>query len=76
MPKPILKDFPFRDIEPKALCINCEYFDGGGLMADGRPKNDNGDCLNRASPRFTTTVEGTCREFFPCSSRWPDADHG
>lgn len=62
-------------IEPKAICRNCEYFDGGGLSATGDPINENGDCLNRLSPRFTTTSDQTCSKFFPCSTRWPDADH-
>lgn len=61
-------------IEPKALCANCEYFDGGGLTDEGFPKKAAGDCLNRTSPRFTTTVEQTCDKFWPCSTRWPDAD--
>ena len=76
MAKPMLKGFLGRDIEPKALCANCEYFDGGGLTAEGYPRHANGDCLNSASPRFTTTIDNTCVQFFPCSSRWPDADHG
>lgn len=61
-------------IEPKALCRNCEYFDGGGLMKDGQPKNMHGDCHNARAPRFTTTRDDTCNQFWPCSTRWPDAD--
>lgn len=72
-PKPPL--FFDEDIEPVALCANCEYFNGGGLSPEGRPINDNGDCLNSLSPRFTTTIEGSCTHFFPCSTRWPNADH-
>lgn len=64
------------DIEPPAKCGNCEYFDGGGLTAAGFPVHANGDCHNSKSPRFTTSIEQTCPEFFPCSARWPDADHG
>lgn len=65
------------DIEPDPLCRNCEYFDGGGLGADGVPINFEGDCGNRhSSPRFTTNQDQTCKGFWPCSTRWPDADHG
>lgn len=74
--KPQPPKFFDTEIEPKPLCGNCEYFDGGGLMGTGRPKNDNGDCHNTLSPRFTTTQAGSCTRFFPCSTRWPDADHG
>lgn len=65
-----------QDIEPAAKCGNCEYYDGGGLNAAGRPIQARGDCNNCASPRFTTSIEQTCSHFFPCSTRWPDADHG
>lgn len=74
--KPQPPKFFDTEIEPKPLCGNCEYFDGGGLMDTGRPKNDNGDCHNTLSPHFTTTQAGSCTKFFPCSTRWPDADHG
>jgi len=71
-----LTEFFDQEIEPKALCRNCEYFDGGGLGIDGVPKDFHGDCLNRhSSPRFETTQDDTCKGFFPCSTRWPDADH-
>lgn len=70
-----LTEFFGGDIEPKPLCGNCEYFDGGGLMKNGTPKDQNGDCLNEQSPRLTTTQAGTCSQFWPCSTRWPDADH-
>ena len=63
-------------IEPKALCRNCEYFDGGGLRDDGQPINESGDCRNSSSPRFTTTADQFCAVFFPCSTRWPYADDG
>lgn len=69
-----LEKFFDSDIEPKPLCCNCEYFDGGGLSPEGFPLKANGDCLNQASPRLTTTIEGTCIKFWPCSTRWPDAD--
>lgn len=71
-----LSNFFDQAIEPKALCRNCEYFDGGGLTSHGDPVKDNGDCLCRNSPFFTTTAQNTCKKFFPCSTRWPDADHG
>lgn len=63
-------------IEPDALCRNCEYFDGGGLGADGVPINFEGDCLNGSkSSRFQTNQDQTCTGFWPCSTRWPDCDH-
>jgi hypothetical protein len=65
-----------QKIEPAPICRNCEYFDGGGLDAAGIPKNQNGDCLNKQSPNFVINASDTCRHFFPCSTRWPDADHG
>lgn len=65
-----------RDIEPKVLCRNCEYFDGGGLDPQGNPRQEHGDCLNRRAPRFQTHADETCDQFFPCTTRWPDADHG
>lgn len=63
------------DIEPLPLCRNCEYFDGGGLTPDGHPIKEHGDCLNSMSLRFTTSANHSCNKFFPCSTRWPDADH-
>lgn len=66
----------FEGDEPEAKCRNCEYFDGSGLAVDGTPIQDHGDCLNRNSPFFTTSGDKTCGEFFPCSTRWPNADHG
>lgn len=64
------------DEEPEALCRNCEYADFGGIKADGEPASLHGDCHNSESPRFETTADETCIKFFPCSARWPDADHG
>jgi len=61
-------------IEPQALCRNCEYFDGGGLTDEGQPRNSDGDCHNLWSPRFTTSADQFCAAFFPCSTRWPNAD--
>lgn len=69
-----LEQFFDQEIEPKPLCRNCEYFDGGGLGPSGTPRNESGDCINVRSDRFTTTASGSCRMFFPCSTRWPDAD--
>jgi hypothetical protein len=71
-----LSQFFDDGIEPKPLCRNCEYADFGGIKEDGSAYNKTGDCHNRASPRFTTTLDETCNQFFPCSTRWPDADHG
>jgi hypothetical protein len=70
-----LEKFYGCQTEPSALCINCEYYDGGGLRQSGVPFSLHGDCLNSRSPRFQTTADQTCKEFFPCSTRWPDSDH-
>jgi len=71
-----LENFFDQEIEPRPLCGNCEYYDGGGLRHDGNPiKIQGGDCTNRSSPRFQTTANDSCSKFFPCSTRWPDADH-
>lgn len=70
-----LEQFFDADIEPAALCRNCEYYSGNGLLPTGEPRESSGDCLNKAAPRFQTTVNDTCTKFFPCSVRWPDADH-
>lgn len=70
-----LTKFFDQDIEPAAICRNCESFDGGGLGQDGVPINFEGDCLNQDSPCFTTNQDSSCRKFFPCSTRWPNADH-
>lgn len=64
-----------RLIEPKAICRNCEYFDGGGLGLDGVPNEYEGDCGNSRAPTFQTNQDKTCLHYFPCSIRWPDADH-
>lgn len=65
-----------QEIEPKPLCGNCEYYNGNGLMPNGEPREMSGDCMNTAAPRFQTSADETCPKFFPCSIRWPDADHG
>jgi hypothetical protein len=62
-------------IEPKALCRNCEYYNGNGFLPNGEPREDNGECTNTRAPRFQTTMADTCPQFFPCSLRWPEADH-
>ncbi len=74
MPKP--SRFFDDEIEPAALCRNCEYYDGGGLTPEGNPVKDSGDCHNTSSPRFTTAADQSCSVFWPCSTRWPEADHG
>lgn len=56
------------ETEPEVLCRNCEYFAGGGLGSNGVPILFGGDCLNRASPRFTTNADQTCDKFFPCTT--------
>lgn len=71
-----LEKFFDSDIEPEAKCRNCEYFDGGGLTVEGTNVQDDGDCRNWRSPYFTTSGGQTCKQFFPCTTRWPDADHG
>ncbi len=68
-------EFFDQEIEPKAICGNCDYFDGGGLISQGEPVSNAGDCVCKASPFFTTDAANTCCHFFPCSTRWPDADH-
>jgi hypothetical protein len=70
-----LSKFFDQEIEPAPVCRNCEYFDGGGLGEDGVPINFEGDCLNKSSPHFTNDQDGSCRKFFPCRTRWPEADH-
>lgn len=62
-------------IEPAPKCRNCEYFDGGGLSPEGSPIREHGDCLNRQSLRWQTSADDGCDKFFPCSTRWPGADH-
>lgn len=52
-------------------CGNCEYFDGGGLGTDGKPKEHHGDCHNTQSPRFETTQIQTCGRFLFDTARWP-----
>ena len=45
-------------------CSTCEFFDGGGIKADGTWKEQSGDCHNRHSPRFQTSVGATCEHYF------------
>lgn len=68
-------EFFDSEIEPRPLCRNCEYADFGGLDVKGNPLQDHGDCSNSNSPYFTTGGTNSCSHFFPCSTRWPDADH-
>lgn len=75
MTRPLEKFFD-EDVEPTAKCGNCEYYDGAGLKTDGTWMDKNGDCLHSGSPRFQTNVNDACKCFFPCSVRWPNADHG
>jgi hypothetical protein len=70
-----LKQFFDQFMEPKAICGNCEYFDGGGQRPDGTWMHWDGDCHTDASGRFQTSQDDTCKAFFPCSTRWPRADH-
>lgn len=69
-----LEKFFDQLIEPAAICRNCEYFDGDGLGRDGVPINFEGDCGNSCAPAFQTNQDKTCKQFWPCSTRWPDAD--
>jgi hypothetical protein len=71
-----IPEFFDQEIEPKALCRNCEYYDGGGLTVEGKVVSEEGDCRNPNSPWFRTSGNNACRYFFPCSTRWPEADHG
>ena len=61
-------------LEP--LCVNCEYFDGGGLkkVLDARVYGEvlHGDCGNSKAPNFETRSIDTCQEFYPDSTTWPD----
>ena len=60
-----LKDLFDQEIEPKAICRNCKYFDCQGadqrtLLAEYR-----GDCGNPNSPWFTPTADQGCNKFWP-----------
>ena len=63
------------EIPVQALCMNCEYFDGGGmaLVAAARESYDvlHGDCLNRKGPNFETKSTDTCSFFYLDSTTWP-----
>lgn len=48
----------------KRTCATCEFFDGGGLLPNGQWKEQEGDCHNRHSPRFQTSVNQTCIHYF------------
>lgn len=60
------------------LCMNCEYFDGGGLkmVLAARAGGDvvHGDCLNSGGPSFETTSADSCSFFYPDSGTWPSDD--
>jgi hypothetical protein len=45
-------------------CATCEFFDGGGLDANGRWLEQTGDCHNRHSPRFQAAVGDVCDHYF------------
>jgi hypothetical protein len=45
-------------------CATCEFFDGGGLDANGNWLEQTGDCHNRHSPRFQTSVGDVCEHYF------------
>lgn len=45
-------------------CATCEFFDGGGLDANGKWLEQTGDCHNRHSPRFQTSVGNVCPHYF------------
>jgi hypothetical protein len=71
-----LTEFFDQLTEPKPICGNCEYFDGGGMRPDGTWLYRQGDCHNsHSSNRWTTSHDETCKGFWPCSTRWPDCDH-
>lgn len=55
------------------ICRNCEYWDGGGEIPAKTAVI--GDCLNRASPRFTTEPTFTCDQFYPSTTN-EDTDSG
>jgi hypothetical protein len=45
-------------------CATCEFFDGGGIDDNGRWLEQTGDCHNRNSPRFQTSVGDVCEHYF------------
>lgn len=60
----------------QALCVNCEYFDGGGMAKVSKARETmfpplHGDCGHRNGPNFETTSTDTCSFFLPDSSTWP-----
>lgn len=75
MAKPKLENFFDQEIEPKAICRNCEYFDCEGQDPRTLPEDYRGDCLNSGAPWFNPFAEQGCKKFWPDSSRWPDCDH-
>lgn len=56
------------EIEPKAICANCDYHSTGlkGPI-----------CENTRSPKHAiiTMPDDGCNHFWPDSKRWPDCDH-
>jgi hypothetical protein len=58
-----------RDIEPDAICGNCDYH---------APSTRGQICCNQRSAYLSmvTTDDFGCGKFFPDGKRWPDADHG
>lgn len=59
-----------REVEPPAICGNCDYYSPG-------PKGGK-RCNNTRSTNYTiqTMPDDSCGRFFPCCKRWPEADHG
>ena len=45
-------------------CATCEFFDGGGLDVNGKWLEQTGDCHNRHSPSFQTSVGNVCPHYF------------
>jgi hypothetical protein len=45
-------------------CATCEFFDGGGLDANGKWLEQTGDCHNRHSPSFQASVGDVCEHYF------------
>lgn len=69
-----LEKFFVQLMEPKPVCGNCEYFDGGGMRPDGTWMHFDGDCHSNQSGRFQTSQTDGCKHFWPCSTRWPFVD--
>lgn len=64
-----LTEFFDQEIEPKAICGNCDYHS---------PSLRGHLCSNTRSLKYATLTwpDDGCGRFWPDSKRWPEADHG